>query len=90
MHRKRAVLAVSFFFASACVMSTSAGADEKVAAAPEVPKEVQALEGTYTGSWTMYGIDEKGDVVKRMAWTDTMTASGSEVARRSRTGQYHG
>jgi hypothetical protein len=79
MHRKRAVLIVSFFFASACVMSPSAGADQKVDAAAEVPKEVQALEGTYSGSWTMYGIDEKGEVVKRMAWTDTMTASGAEV-----------
>jgi len=27
----------------------------------------------------MYGIDGKGDVVKRMAWTDTMTAANSEV-----------
>jgi hypothetical protein len=80
MQGKLAVLTVSFLFASACLMSPSAGADPQVAAAAEVPKEVRALEGTYTGSWTMYGIDEKGEVVKRMAWTDTMTASGSEVA----------
>jgi hypothetical protein len=38
-----------------------------------VPKEVRALEGAYTGSWAMYGIDDKGAVVKRMAWTDTMS-----------------
>lgn len=43
------------------------------------PKEVRELTGTYTGSWTMFGIDEKGEVVKRMAWTDTMKAEKPEV-----------
>ncbi len=43
------------------------------------PKEVRALEGTYTGAWTMYGIDEKGEVVKRTTWTDTLKATGAEV-----------
>ncbi|PLX39090.1 MAG: hypothetical protein C0606_00660 [Hyphomicrobiales bacterium] len=47
--------------------------------APEVPDEVTALEGTYTGSWTMYGIDADGVVAPNMAWTDTMTASGATV-----------
>jgi hypothetical protein len=45
----------------------------------DVPKEVRALAGTYTGSWTMYGIDDKGEVVKRMSWTDTMKAGSPEV-----------
>jgi hypothetical protein len=27
----------------------------------------------------LYGIDEKGEVVKRMAWTDTMKAGRPEV-----------
>ena len=45
----------------------------------EIPKEVRALEGTYTGAWTMYGIDEKGDVVKRTTWTDTLKAGSAEV-----------
>jgi hypothetical protein len=54
---------------------TARGADPKA----DVPKEVRALEGTYTGSWTMYGIDEKGEVVKRMTWTDTLKAGGAEV-----------
>jgi hypothetical protein len=43
------------------------------------PEEVRGLAGTYTGSWTMFGIDEKGEVVKRMAWTDTMKAEKPEV-----------
>jgi hypothetical protein len=47
--------------------------------APEAPKEVRDLVGPYTGSWTMFGIDEKGDVVKRMAWTDTIKAEKPEV-----------
>jgi hypothetical protein len=43
------------------------------------PKEVRDLAGTYTGSWTMFGIDEKGEVVKRMAWTDIIKAENPEV-----------
>jgi hypothetical protein len=43
------------------------------------PKEIRDLVGTYTGSWTMFGIDEKGEVVKRMAWTDTIKAEKPEV-----------
>jgi hypothetical protein len=40
----------------------------------EVPKEVVALVGTYTGSWKTFGIDGQGQVVQRNAWTDTMKA----------------
>jgi hypothetical protein len=79
MRRKRWVFAYSVFFALALGLSPSAGADQKAGANNEVPKEVRALEGAYTGSWTMYGIDEKGEVVKRMAWTDTMKAVSPEV-----------
>ena len=42
-------------------------------------KAVRALEGTYTGSWIMYGIDDNEKVVKKMAWTDTMKAAGAEI-----------
>ena len=45
----------------------------------KVPPEVAALEGVYTGSWVMYGIDGQGDIVKKMAWTDTMKAVGAEI-----------
>ncbi|MBY0230874.1 MAG: hypothetical protein K2W96_16435 [Gemmataceae bacterium] len=47
--------------------------------ADEVPKEVRALAGSYAGSWTMFGIDGKGEVVKKMAWTDTVKAERPEV-----------
>src|SRR5260370_39655981 len=79
MHSKLWLLSVPLFFAAAWAFSPSAGADQKADAPNDVPKEVRALEGTYTGSWTMYGIDENGEVVKRMAWTDTMKAVGPEV-----------
>jgi hypothetical protein len=44
-----------------------------------VPQEVRDLEGNYTGKWTMYGIDPKGEVVKRAAWTDSLKAMGATV-----------
>src|SRR3954464_13995836 len=51
------------------------GADP--ATAP-VPEAVRALVGTYTGSWTLFGVDDKGQVVKRMAWADTIKAANPE------------
>lgn len=47
--------------------------------AEQVPAEVRVLEGSYSGSWTMFGIDRSGQVVKRMSWADTMNASGARV-----------
>src|SRR5258708_37927550 len=44
-----------------------------------VPNEVASLAGTYTGNWVLFGIDKSGQPVKRMAWTDTMTASNPTV-----------
>jgi hypothetical protein len=63
------------FLIAAWAVSPHAGAGQK----PDVPKEVRALVGTYTGSWTMYGVDDKGEAVKKMAWTDTMQAVNPEV-----------
>ena len=60
----------------ACTAFPSAGRADPP---KEVPKEVRALEGTYSGAWTMYGIDEKGEVVKRATWTDTLKATGAEI-----------
>jgi hypothetical protein len=42
-----------------------------------VPKEVEAISGTYIGIWTMYGIDGQGQVTKRGSWTDTMRAENA-------------
>ncbi len=43
----------------------------------DVPREVKALEGTYTGSWSMRGLNAEGQVVQLAAWTDEMVASGA-------------
>jgi len=51
------------------------GGDKKA----DVPKEVSALEGIYTGAWTLFGINEKGAVTKRTAWTDVLKAGNAEV-----------
>src|SRR5947208_9812265 len=51
------------------------GADPPTAAVPEA---VRALVGTCAGSWTLFGIDDKGQVVKRMAWTDAIKAANPE------------
>jgi hypothetical protein len=45
------------------------------------PKQVLDLAGVYRGAWSMYGVDEKGAPVKRMAWTDVVTASNPAVER---------
>jgi hypothetical protein len=87
LDRTRLTAIRSVLFRSAAVAVVVAGwvapvtsaVDPKSDAPRDVPKAVRALEGTYSGAWTMYGIDEKGEVVKRMAWTDTMTAGRSEV-----------
>ncbi len=42
--------------------------------AQKIPAEVQAIVGSFTGSWTSYTVNDKGEVVKQMAWTDTIKA----------------
>ena len=45
----------------------------------QVPKDVEAISGTFKGSWTMFGIDGQGQVVKRGSWTDTMKADSPAI-----------
>src|SRR5262245_25221727 len=73
------LFALPIFVIVACGVSPGGGAEPKPDAAADVPKEVRALEGTYVGSWTMYSVDDKNQVVKRMAWTDTVKASRAQV-----------
>ncbi len=47
----------------------------------QIPKEVSDLVGTYTGSWTSYGLDANGQVVKQAAWTDTLKAENPIVEK---------
>jgi len=46
----------------------------------KIPAEVQAIVGTYTGAWTLYGINDKGEVIKQLAYTDVMKAENPTVA----------
>jgi hypothetical protein len=46
----------------------------------QVPKEVGAIAGTFTGSWIIYGIDGQGQVIKKGVWTDTMKAENPHGA----------
>lgn len=69
------LLLVPFALVAGRAASPVVGAGQKA----DVPPEVRALEGTFTGSWTMYGIDDKLEVVKKMAWTDTIKATAAEV-----------
>jgi hypothetical protein len=48
-------------------------------AAHVVPQAVHDLAGTYAGSWTLFGLDEEGEVVKLMSWTDTIQAEHPQV-----------
>jgi len=47
--------------------------------ASQIPKEVTDLTGTFTGAWTLLGIDEKGQPVKKMAWTDIIKGENPVV-----------
>ena len=47
----------------------------------QIPKEVQDAVGTYTGSWTSYGLDANGQVIKQAAWTDTLKAEKPVVEK---------
>jgi hypothetical protein len=60
--------------------SLSLFAQDKPTADP-VPKEVKDAVGNYTGSWTSYGLDANGQVVKQAAWTDTMKAENPVVEK---------
>ena len=47
--------------------------------ARKIPQEVKTIVGTYSGSWTSFGVDEQGQLVKRAAWTDTIRAENPQV-----------
>jgi hypothetical protein len=44
-----------------------------------MPKELSDLTGTFVGEWTLFGIDENGQVVKKAAWTDTIKAENPVI-----------
>jgi hypothetical protein len=56
------------------IQPAETGADQNNGSAPVVPQAVRDLAGSYVGSWTVFGIDEAGQVVKLVSWTDTIQA----------------
>ncbi len=68
------------FFAVVSLLALSAVQTNSVAGqSREVPTEVSAIAGTFKGEWAMFGIDGKGEVVKRYAWTDVIKAENPLV-----------
>ena len=47
----------------------------------QIPKEVKDVVGAYAGSWTSYGLDANGQVIKQAAWTDTLKAENPVVEK---------
>ncbi len=67
------VLFVLLFFSG--LQSTTFAQDSS----RQVPKEVNAIAGTFTGAWTSYGVDDKGQVIKQASWTDTIKAENPGI-----------
>jgi hypothetical protein len=53
--------------------------DQKNGSSHVVPQAVRDLAGNYAGSWTVFGIDEAGQVVKLVSWTDTIQAEHPQI-----------
>jgi hypothetical protein len=51
----------------------------KQTGAKPLPKELRDLLGTFVGEWAIFGIDEKGQIVKKTSWTDTIKAENPVV-----------
>lgn len=76
MFHKLTATALYFMLMLCLPFAREASAQERTR---QVPAEVNAIAGTYTGAWTMYGVDEKGQAVKRVAWTDVIRAENAVV-----------
>lgn len=74
MIRKLTISALSFV-----LMLSTAGALVGQEQAKQVPKEVSAIAGTYKGAWTIFGVDEAGQSVKRASWTDVIKGENPVV-----------
>lgn len=38
----------------------------------QVPEKLKAMVGTYTGEWTLFGMDKEGNIVEKVSWTDVI------------------
>ena len=76
---RRTLSSLSLILAGTWMVSPVVGVAQQTDTSQAVPEEVLALEGTFSGAWTMYGIDAKGEIVENMAWTDTLVASEAQI-----------
>ena len=60
-------------------MTLSAVVASPILADNGVPDAVRALASEYQGEWTLYGVDQEGNVVKQMVWTDVLRAVSPTV-----------
>lgn len=74
MNKTLNILLASVVFAFCCLASPLSAQSKLVP-----PKAVSDITGTYIGSWTSYGLDANGQVIKQAAWTDTMKAENPVV-----------
>ena len=77
MHNKIVFIFLCITFVS-CIQHSGVVAYNQ-SSASQIPKEVTDLTGTFTGAWTLLGIDEKGQPVKKMAWTDIIKGENPMV-----------
>jgi hypothetical protein len=61
------------------IQPTETVTDQNTGSSHVVPQAVRDLEGNYVGSWTVFGIDEEGQVVKLVSWTDTIQAENPQI-----------
>jgi hypothetical protein len=61
------------------IQPTATVADQTNGSSHVVPQAVRDLEGNYVGSWTVFGIDEAGQGVKLVSWTDTIQAENPQI-----------
>lgn len=63
-----------FFFLTLIFGSLALAAFAQKDESRPIPKEVQAILGSFQGEWTSFALNDKGEVVKKASWTDTVKA----------------
>lgn len=61
------------------IQPTETVTDKNHGSSQVVPQAVRDMEGIFVGSWTAFGIDEEGQVVKLFSWTDTLKAENAQI-----------
>lgn len=78
MYLSRSTLGVVILMISS-LLDASANCKGNQGESPAALEAVRKLVGIYQGTWTLYGIDDKQQVVKKSAWTDKIEAKAPTV-----------